>query len=220
MRTFAASEKQLKLLDEYGLEGAQLRRVSLCRYERGEYLCMAGGPLGALMIFVSGRAKVSFTAYNGRSLLLGFYDACGLIGDLEFMIGSQTARMSVQAVTPVFCLAVPLEANGQGLRENPRFLLRAGRAVAEKLSDSNGNCAQIILYPLETRLSAYIAATAEDGCFREKLTETAELLGSGYRHLMRALSSLCDRKILEKRDKGYYIIDREALLQNGTGRYP
>jgi CRP-like cAMP-binding protein len=215
----AVSREQKAILREYGLEPARLRGVAACSYARGEYICLAGFPLRALFIVVSGRAKVSFSAENGRSLLLGFYQDGGLIGDLEFMTGSDTAHMGVQAVTPATCLSVPIAENDAELRENTAFLLCAGNGLAKKLGSSNESCAQIILYPLETRLCSYIAATAEDGCFREKLTETAELLGASYRHLMRALAGLCDRQLLEKRGGAYYIRDRDALIAAGMGLY-
>lgn len=219
MKAKAASKEQASILCKYGLERARLHGVTVCSYARGEYICMAESPLGAVFIVVSGRAKVSFTAENGRSLLLGFYQDGGLIGDLEFMTDSDTAHMGVQAVTPVTCLSVPVAANREELLENARFLMCAGNGLAKKLGSSNDNCAQIILYPLETRLCSYIAATAEDGYFREKLTETAELLGASYRHLMRALAGLCEKRLLEKRGRAYFVRDRDALMRAGMGLY-
>ncbi|NCB50315.1 MAG: cyclic nucleotide-binding domain-containing protein [Clostridia bacterium] len=219
MKTSAASRDQIKKLVEYGMEASKLNGVTLCEYEREEYICMEDCPLEALYVFISGRAKVSFIADNGRSLLLGFYNGRGLIGDLEFMTGSDTAHMGIQAVTPVKCLAVPLALNREELQKNCRFLMCAGGDLAEKLSSSNDNCAQIILYPLEKRLCSYIEATAENGCFRERLTLTSELLGTSYRHLMRALEALCEKGVLEKRGKIYHISDRDKLSQNGMGAY-
>jgi len=219
MRTDTATKEQLEKLGGYGLDAEALSGVALYEYERGEYICMEDFPLEALYIFLDGRAKVSFVADNGRSLLLGFYDGRGLIGDLEFMTASDTAHMGVQAVTTVRCLSVPLARNREALRQNCRFLMCAGGDLAEKLSISNDNCAQIILYPLEMRLCSYIAATAENGCFCERLTLTAELLGASYRHLMRALAGLCEKGLLYKRGKTYCIPDREALIKNGMGVY-
>jgi hypothetical protein len=72
MRTDTATEEQLKKLGGYGLAAEALSGVTLCEYERGEYICMEDCPLEALYIFLDGRAKVSFVADNGRSLLLGF----------------------------------------------------------------------------------------------------------------------------------------------------
>lgn len=219
MKSGPASKDQINQLGEYGMEASKLSGVMLCEYERGEYICMEDCPLDALYVFLDGRAKVSFVAENGRSLLLGFYNGRGLIGDLEFMAGSDKAHMGVQAVTPVRCLMVPLALNRGALSSDCRFLMHAGGDLADKLSSSNDNCAQIILYPLEKRLCSYIAATAEYGFFREKRTLTAELLGTSYRHLMRAMAALCEKGLIEKQGKTYRISDRAALLENGMGAY-
>jgi CRP-like cAMP-binding protein len=79
MRNHAAPVEELKILNHYELESARLRGVTICEYEPGEYICMEDCPLEALLIVISGRAKVCFSAENGRILLLGFYNESGFI---------------------------------------------------------------------------------------------------------------------------------------------
>lgn len=77
-----------------------------------------------------------------------------------------------------------------------------------------------VLYPLESRLASRILFAQQDGCWKEKLTEVAELMGVSYRHLLRTLQSMCQKKLLEKRRTGYQITDFDAMRELDKGYYP
>ncbi len=190
------------------------------RFAPGEAVCTAGQPLPYLLLVLSGRAKASVLAENGRELLLCFTQAGDLIGDLELMLGTVTAETSIRAMTDVVCVGVPLARNRDMLRSDPAFLNYVGAALAGKLKNSTASCSHIILYPLETRLCAYIAATARAGVFAEPLTETADLIGTSYRHLLRALEQLASQGLIERAGRGRYrIADPAALSARGKGLY-
>lgn len=42
-------------------------------------------------------------------------------------------------------------------------------------------------------------------------TDLAEYLGCSYRHLLRTLHALCEKRILEKQRTGYLLKDKAAL---------
>lgn len=60
-------------------------------------------------------------------------------------------------------------------------------------------------------MASYILSNKEKNTFKENLTETAELLGASYRHLLRTLNSLCSKSIIKKTKNYYEIIDEEVL---------
>jgi CRP-like cAMP-binding protein len=133
------------------------------------------------------------------------------------MTGRRNAISSMQAITPLTCIGLPLERYAPELLNNLPFVLRAAAGIAEKLNDSVKNCTATILQPFEQRLCVYILQSAHDGCFHETLTNVADQLGSSYRHLLRCLQRLCGEGLLEKRKSGYYLLNREALEERAMG---
>ena len=72
------------------------------------------------------------------------------------------------------------------------------------------------LYSGEERLCAYILQTSHNGIFSDILTDTACSVGMSYRHMFRLLNHLCEDGVLEKRENGYRILDRESLAEKAT----
>lgn len=198
-------------LSEYDLDELDLSGAVLLKFDRGEWLLNEGHPIGYLYFLLSGKASVSSSAENGRRLLLCYYISDGIIGDIELITSRKNAISSMQAITPLICIGLPLERYAPKLLANPKFVLRAAEGIAEKLNDSVRNCTETILKPFEQRLCIYILQSAQDGFFHETLTNVADQLGSSYRHLLRCLQRLCEEGLLDKRKGGYFVLDSEAL---------
>lgn len=196
---------------EYGLTDIAALNPFLLEYEAGEYICQEECHLPYLLLVRHGSAKVLSTLENGKRLLNYFYAAGSVIGDLEFLMERDTAVSSVQAITPFTCLAILIAPNRTALYQNNAFLRTLCKDMAGKFERTTKNCAHIILYPLEVRLCSYIDTGCKQDLFHEKLTEVAEVLGTSYRHLIRALNSLIDDGILKKENHVYHIIDRKEL---------
>lgn len=210
---------QAKISEAYAIPWDELIDVRIFEYEKNEFICMEGQPFPYLMLFLEGTSKVLFQVENGKSLLLCFYHSGGIIGELELMMDKNLAQTSVQAISSVKCVAIPLAQNRRTLLSNVAFLHFIGAVVARKLHRCTRNSAHIILYPLEARLCSYIGNTNRDGFFREKLTNVAELLGTSYRHLLRALEKLTVKGVLEKRTQGYFVLNPDDLRQIGKGYF-
>lgn len=220
MQQLPLSGPQRHAMAAAGLPADTLCGAVALRFAPSESICTAGHPLAYFMLVLTGRAKASVLAENGRELLLCFSQAGDTIGDLELMLGTFTAETSIRALTDVVCAGVPLARNRDALCTHTTFLNRVGAALAGKLKRSTENCSHIILYPLETRLCAYIAATAHGGLFAEPLTETAGLIGTSYRHLLRSLEQLAAEGLIEHAGRGRYrIVNAAALHTRGKGLY-
>ncbi|NLI53290.1 MAG: cyclic nucleotide-binding domain-containing protein [Clostridiales bacterium] len=191
--------------------------AQLIRFERGDWMLLAEQPFEYLYILLSGKAKVYMSETGGRTLLLCYYISEGIMGDVELMMGRREAISSVQALTPVVCIGLPLSVYAPALLSHPPFLLRVGRGLANKLHDSVANTTEIILRPFEARLCAYLLQSAQNRLFSERLTDVSEQLGVSYRHLLRSLKALCDADVLEKRAAGYFIRNERALRQKAAG---
>lgn len=218
MKELQLTSDQTRLLEAYAIPQDELSGIKILEYKKAEFICIEGRPIYHLLLFLEGKAKVCFQAENGKSLLLCFYHAGGMIGELELIMNNNRAQTTVQAISAVKCIGIPF-SHRRTLLTNIAFLNRIGAIIAHKLDRCTRNSAFIILYSLEARLCSYIEITNKDGFFQDKLTDIAELLGTSYRHLLRSLEKLCIRGILEKRDRGYFIVDYEALKRNGKGFY-
>ncbi len=199
------------VLTEYGLESLCGTDTYVFKYESCEFILKQGYPCPYVLLVLEGKMKVFNTAPNGRTLLFCYTATSGILGEVEFASDSETAASSVQAVTGVECIGISRARYKNELKGNITFMNAVSAALAQKLFRSSKNSAAAILHPLDARLCAYISMTSEGGYFKEKLTETAEILGTSYRHLLRTLESLCLKGVLEKMPRGYLVRDEDAL---------
>jgi CRP-like cAMP-binding protein len=155
---------------------------------------------------------------NGQSMLVRFYQHFQVMGDVELFLESP-AISSVQAITPVRCLGIPMEMMKLEVKSNNALLNRLGRALARKLESFNITSAINQNYPLETRLASYLSviypeyetSSDKDELETENLEEMAEFLGCSYRHLTRTLKALNERGIIEKTRSRIRILDPAEL---------
>jgi len=204
-----------QLLCQYGLTGAAFPKARHLSFEPGEYISREGEALRYLYFVISGKAKVLINLSDGKQLLLAYFISRGIIGDIELMTETQSnqSTATLQAVTQLECIALPLDEYRAALTSNIVFINHIAKELAEKLTQRAINGAITTLQPLETRLCAYIYQTAKDGHFSETLTEVAAMVGASYRHLLRCLNQLCDNAILEKKERTYRIVNRQALIK-------
>jgi len=207
----ALRSEHIPVLQRYGLGGVDPDHMSLCTYQRGEFILRQGYPSPCVYIILTGEMKVFLTMPSGRTLLICYYSSAVILGEVELAMDRGVAASSVQAITEVSCIRIPRERYQSEMENSIPFLNAIGAELAQKLFYSNRNSAATILQSLEGRLCAYIANTNSKGYFRETLTEVAEILGTSYRHLLRTLESLCRRGVLKKTLQGYLIEDMAEL---------
>ncbi len=210
-------EQYASALAEYALDWLDLSAAVLIRFERCEWMLLAEQEISYLYVMLSGKAKVCMSDESGRNLLLCYYVSEGMMGDIELLMGRREAISSVQAVSPVVCIGLPLAVYAPMLLSHLPFVLRAAKGLAIKLHNSVANTTEIILRPFETRLCEYLLQTAQNGVFSERLIDVAEQLGVSYRHLLRSLKTLCEEGLLEKRADGYHLLDESSLRKKAAG---
>lgn len=169
-----------------------------------------------LLFLVKGKAKIYINLSNGKSLLLCFYESFRVLGDIE-LINGNPAVTNVMAVEDSYCIGISYDIVCKYLLDDSKFLRYICNSLGVKLTRCSKNSSINLLYPLENRLASYIFSAGVRGksnkriYFIENLTETAELLGTSYRHLLRTLNNLCEKKILCKKEEGYEVIDETML---------
>lgn len=199
------------------------KHMNLVRFDKNEFIYKdPDEDISHLYFFVEGKAKVINTLSNGKRQLLFFYTNDGILGDLE-MFGLTNPYTTVQAASETLCIGLNIRAVRNTLEQDPVFLYNLAKNIAFKLSRSSSNSSLNMYYPLENRLCSFINTMAvpyakdpsQPRVYKENLSETAEVLGTSYRHLQRTLKGLCEQGILEKEGKSYRVIDEDALCEKG-----
>ena len=183
-------------------------------FHAGEFLCMAGKELQSLYLVTRGRVRIFSLTQNGGQFLLSFAEPPCFLGAVEFIQGGPSPEY-VQAVTDGACLAVPLAENKALLQGDLAFHKYMCKSLCGQLSEANRKALDRRALPLEPRLAAYLEFQYGKGQDLSALGELSERMGCSYRHLQRALSSLCEKGILERgtgaRRGRYRIKDFEGL---------
>ena len=200
--------------------------MELLFYRKNEYMFKEGEPIEYLLFIVEGKAKVFTTVSNGKSLLLCFYPESRVLGDIEIFEGI-TATTNVQAIEDSFCIGISRENVTIHLLNDSKFLRFICSSLGQKLNRCAKNSAINLLYSLENRLASYILAASEVSgkngsrllTFNENLSELSELLGTSYRHLHRALNSLCGKGVIRKLASGYEITDPAEIRRLAADLY-
>lgn len=212
-------EKYYKYISDLQLSQQQLSQVQIHTYEYKEYVIHEDDAINALKIIISGNAKVTISANNGKILLLSFYKSFGVIGDVEFLSG-EDATCNVIALSELKLISIPYAILSENLKQIDKQMHFLFRDLSYKLRNSSKQAVINNLYTLSNRVCGYIYSTNYKNYFDENLTETSELLGTSYRHLLRVIKELCDKKVLERVDKGIYkILDLDKLDELSDGCY-
>ncbi len=219
MQSSRLKKEHIKKLEEYGISNMNLNAGLCQRYKPGEAIYHEGMPISSLLIVVKGRAKVCTTAKNGKDLVLCYYISDGIMGDIEMMTNATTAASSVMAITEFECIALPYKNYAPDLKNNLAFLNKLGRELSNKLLISSKNYVFTALHSGEERLCSYILESSHHNVFRDVLTDVSSSTGMSYRHMFRLLNQLCADKILDKKDNGYLIIDREELIRRSADSF-
>lgn len=223
--------KDLNLIDKYinihninSLFSPYIKEnLELLFFDKRELIFKEGDSIRYLMFFVEGKAKVYMTLKNGKLLLLDFYKELDTLGDLE-LVTNDISSCNVEAIEPCVCIGIPIKIMRNNYNSDVNLLKFLCNSLGEKLKRSSKNSSINLLYPLENRLASYIISIGvKEDCkyfkFDETLTIISELLGTSYRHLLRTLNKLGDKKILCRKEDFYIILDYEKLKKLSADIY-
>ena len=182
------------------------------RWEAGEFLIRSGDPVESLLFLVEGRAKAYNALENGQSVLASFFRPLDVFGEVE-LFSAEGYFLSVEALSPTLCLALPVKAIKAAADRNARFFMYLCARLGEKIVDRNQAEAINLRYPVETRLASYLLAAAEGGgsLGTDDLGELADFLGASYRQLARVVRRFRDEGILERARGRIRVLDRSKL---------
>lgn len=186
----------------------------LFTFKKNEHICKVNEELAYLYFFVDGKAKVYNLLKNGRSLLLRFYKPLKVIGDIEFL-ETNIVNTSIQVIEDAYCIGIPLNIIREKYLDDNKFLRYMCKSLGHKLDTLSKSSSINILYPLESRLAYHLLHVSDN----INLTETSELLGVSYRHLLRTIDKLVKENIIKKDGNVICIINKSILQEIAEDLY-
>lgn len=196
-----------------------LPHVSLYSFERGESICSQGDLSEYLYVLVKGKIKIYTTSAGGKTLILSFKTPLEVIGDIEYVRGIEIIN-TVKAVSPVCMIGVHHRWLKKYASEYSPLLQFLLDIITRKFAIKSNSLSFNLLYPVEVRLASYLLSASfdETGSLVDKgqlstvsLMDTANLIGTSYRHLNRVIQQFCTEGLVERK-KGYILVkDREGL---------
>ncbi|WP_379134808.1 Crp/Fnr family transcriptional regulator [Paenibacillus sp. sgz500958] len=217
-----------RLAEKNGLYGIfspdVLESMELRRYGDREAICSVGDELDGLFILVEGKLKIHTLLPNGKSMLVRFARPTSIIGDVE-LLRKYPVKNQVESVGPSVLLVAGNKLLERELRENVNFLRFLVGELSHKLYTLGQTSALNLLYPVENRFASYLLSLREDtgeGQYAEEirtstLTETAELLGTSYRHLNRIVRQFIESGIIERKRGRLIVLDEHKLAELASG---
>ncbi|MEJ8305252.1 Crp/Fnr family transcriptional regulator [Saccharibacillus sacchari] len=198
--------------------------LNLYVFEPGEALCSQGASADMLYVLVKGKIKIYTTSPEGKTLVISFKNPPEVIGDIEY-IRDLNIINTVEAVSPVTVIGIngkTLKRYGDDHAPLLRFMLDI---ITKKFYIKSDFLSFNLMYPVEVRLASYLLSVCYDESDEgfegrlatSELTDTANLIGTSYRHLNRVIRKLSEEGLVE-RSGGYLHVRDRALLEQLAGR--
>ncbi len=192
--------------------------LSLYEFEPGDFICTQGSPAEMLYVLVKGKVKVYTSSAEGKTLILSFKKPLDLFGDIEHVHRAPILN-TVEAVTPVSMIGVHdrwLRAYASDHAPLLQFMLET---IAGKFYQMANAMSFNLMHPVEVRLASYLLSVSLDEADARQddarsaipLTDTANLIGTSYRHLNRVIQQFCAEDLVERHRGGIRVKDRERL---------
>ncbi|WP_150275898.1 Crp/Fnr family transcriptional regulator [Paenibacillus tepidiphilus] len=204
---------------------AVIAQMELRRYSDGEAICTVGERLEHMFILVSGKLKIHTLQRNGKSMLVRFARPMYIIGDVE-LLKQYPVKNEVDSVGESLLLIAGRKLLLKEMEANTALLRFMVGELSHKLYTLSQTSAMNQLYPVENRFASYLMSLFADSVGSQRveeirtssLTETAELLGTSYRHLNRVVRSMIEQGIIERKNGRLSVqdVDRLADLANGN----
>ncbi|UPM54099.1 Crp/Fnr family transcriptional regulator [Gottfriedia acidiceleris] len=192
--------------------------MTLHRFMQGELICSQGDLPQTLFVLVKGKVKVYTTTAEGKTLILSFKKPLELIGDIEYVRGSNYIN-TVEAVSAVEMIAIDYRWLKKFAKDYAPFLQFLLDIITEKFHIKSNAMSFNLMYPVEVRLASYLLSVSydetnsllNDHLNTINLKDAANLIGTSYRHVNRVIQQFCKDDLVERKNGGILIKDRAGL---------
>ncbi|CAH1190506.1 Regulatory protein YeiL [Paenibacillus auburnensis] len=228
MQSIIDPEVVHRLAEQNGLgemfSSGVIAAMELRRYSDGEAVCSVGDRLESMFILVQGKLKIHTLLPNGKSMLVRFARPMSVIGDVE-LLRQYPVKNEVESVGDSLLLVAGRKMLLKELEENTVLLRFLMGELSHKMYTLGQTSALNLLYPVENRFASYLMSLFEDNVGGQRveeirtssLTETADLLGTSYRHLNRIVRRFIEEGIIERKRGRLSVLDKTRLAQLANG---
>ncbi|MDP1421926.1 cyclic nucleotide-binding domain-containing protein [Peribacillus simplex] len=222
MKEIMDSEKLNHYLEAHQLEsifnGALMSYLSLYQVKPGECICSQGDRMNYLYVLVKGKVKVYTTSDEGKNLILSFKTPLEVIGDIEYIQGIDIIN-TVEAVSDVYVIGIHHQWLKKYAEGQPAFLQFLLRVITQKFYVKSKSLSFNLMHPVEVRLASYLLSVSFDETSdqitgrlnTESLKDTANFIGTSYRHLNRVILQLCRNGLIDRSEGFIQVKDWEGL---------
>lgn len=229
MQSIINPEAVRSLTEQNGLtamfSSSAIAQMELRRYGGGEAVCSVGDRLEHMFFLMQGKLKIHTLLPNGKSMLVRFARPMSVIGDVE-LLRQYPVKNEVVSVGDSLLLVAGRKLLLREIEDNTALLRFLVGELSHKMYTLGQTSAMNVLYPVENRFASYLMSLFADNTGAQRveeirtssLTETADLLGTSYRHLNRVVRRLIEDGIIERRNGRLIVRDEErlAMLANGN----
>lgn len=189
-------------------------------YKRDQELMAQGAEGSTLFIVLSGLARVSMVAANGREIVLDYAEPGAVLGEIAFLDGGERTA-SVHAIDVVEALVLSRTAFDEVVRRHQGLSFRLLKAMARRIRQNNAVIEADRAYTSGPRLARFLlrlmmsaSAVEADGQLRIGLSqgELGNFAGMSREQINRQLSAWADTGIVTLKGGRVSILDREALM--------
>ncbi|MDQ0879394.1 Crp/Fnr family transcriptional regulator [Peribacillus sp. V2I11] len=198
--------------------GALMPYLSLYQVESGECICSQGDRVNYLYVLVKGKVKVYTTSAEGKNLILSFKTPLEVIGDIEYIQGIDIIN-TVEAVSDVYVIGIHHQWLKKYAEGQPAFLQFLLRVITQKFYVKSKSLSFNLMHPVEVRLASYLLSVSFDETNAQitgrlntdSLKDTANFIGTSYRHLNRVILQLCRDGLIDRSAGFIQVKDWEGL---------
>jgi len=194
-------------------------RGHLRTFKRDQELMAQGDQGDTLFIILSGLARVSMVAANGREIILDYAEPGHVLGEIAFLDGGERTA-SVHAIDPVEALCLSRSAFSEIIERHKGLAMRLLKAMARRLRQNNAVIEADRAYTSGPRLARFLLRLTmhgegeTGGQLKIALSqgELGNFAGMSREQINRQLSAWVDSGIVALKSGRVTVLDRESLM--------
>jgi len=194
-------------------------RGHLRTFRRDQELMAQGDQGDTLFIILSGLARVSMVAANGREIILDYAEPGHVLGEIAFLDGGERTA-SVHAIEPVEALCLSRSAFSEIIERHKGLAMRLLKAMARRLRQNNAVIEADRAYTSGPRLARFLLRLTmhgegeTGGQLKIALSqgELGNFAGMSREQINRQLSAWVDSGIVALKSGRVTVLDRESLM--------
>ena len=193
-------------------------RGNYMKYPKGEEMMGQGDAGNKLFIILSGFARTSMIASNGREIVLDYAEAGHVVGEIAFLDGGERTA-SVNALDDLTALILSRTAFDEIVKNHQGLALRLLQSMARRLRQANSIIEADRAFTSGPRLARYLLRLMLSDPQEERLklelsqSELGNFVGLSREQINRQLSAWTESELIRMEGGQIRILDRDLLLE-------